>query len=139
MIAPKALTPRDDTPLRLKEAAALAFPNGGMTEASLRREAAKGRLAIERIAGKDFVTLAAIAEMRERCRRGPRAQDYGSDQPSEMRPAPCSSPRDGSSETEAARLALDAARATARRLREGLPNISRPNTRRPVESARLTK
>lgn len=34
----------------------------------LRKEAARGNLAIERMAGKDFVTLAAIEEMRERCR-----------------------------------------------------------------------
>jgi hypothetical protein len=128
--------PRDDTPLRLKEAAAIAFPNGGVSEASLRREAAKGRLVIERIAGKDFVTLAAIAEMREKCRRGPKARGYISDQPNETNPAPCESPRDGSSETETARLALDAARATAQRLRAGLPNTSRPNTRLRGESAR---
>ena len=60
--------PDRNTPLRLKDAAAIAFPNGGITAASLRREAAKGRLVIERIAGKDFVTLAAIDEMRARCR-----------------------------------------------------------------------
>ena len=133
-MSPRALTPRDDTPLRLKEAAALAFPNGGVNEASLRREAAKGRLAIERIAGKDFVTLAAIAEMRERCRRGPKAQDSGSGQPSETKPAPSSNPPDGSSETEAARLALDAARATAKRLKAGLRNTSPQNTRQPGAS-----
>lgn len=39
-----------------------------MTAAGLRREAQRGRLVIERIAGKDFVTLAAIKEMRKLCR-----------------------------------------------------------------------
>jgi hypothetical protein len=48
----------DDTPLRLAEAAAIAFPTGSMTESGLRREAARGRLSVERIAGKDFTTLA---------------------------------------------------------------------------------
>ena len=57
-----------DTPLRLAEAARLAFPNGSVTASSLRREAAKGRLTIERVAGKDFTTLAHIERMRELCR-----------------------------------------------------------------------
>jgi len=39
-----------------------------MTVSGLRKEAAKGRLVIERIAGKDFVTLAAITDMRAACR-----------------------------------------------------------------------
>jgi hypothetical protein len=47
--APEQVTP--DTPLRLGVAAALAFPDGSMTAAGLRREAARGRLLIERIAG----------------------------------------------------------------------------------------
>lgn len=60
--------PSPTTPLRLPEAVAYAFPHGGMTVSGLRREAARGRLAIERIAGKDFTTLAAIEEMRKLCR-----------------------------------------------------------------------
>ena len=47
---------------------ALAYPDGSMSASGLRREAAKGRLAIERVAGKDYTTLAAIAEMRNLCR-----------------------------------------------------------------------
>lgn len=42
-----------DTPLRLAVAASLAFPDGSMTASSLRREGARGRLVVERIAGKD--------------------------------------------------------------------------------------
>ena len=60
-----------DTPLRLDVAARVAFPAGGMTASGLRREAARGRLTIERIAGKDFTTLAAISQMREKCRAQP--------------------------------------------------------------------
>jgi hypothetical protein len=60
-----------DAPLRLARAAELAFPDGGMTASGLRREAARGRLTIERIAGKDYTTLAAIDEMRKLCRREP--------------------------------------------------------------------
>ena len=51
----EAVTP--DMPLRLAAAAALAFPDGSMTASGLRREAARGRLVIERIAGKDYTTL----------------------------------------------------------------------------------
>ena len=40
-----------DTPLRLERAIELAFPAGGMTVSGLRREAKKGRLTIEVIAG----------------------------------------------------------------------------------------
>lgn len=58
----------DDTPRRLSVIAKLAFPDGGMTASSLRREAERGRLAIERIAGKDFTSFQAIAEMRKLCR-----------------------------------------------------------------------
>lgn len=57
-----------NTPLRLAKAAALAFPDGGMTEKGLRREHARGNLTIERVAGKDYTTLAYIEEMRRRCR-----------------------------------------------------------------------
>ena len=57
-----------NTPLRLNIAAALAFPDGSMTASGLRRESARGRLVVERIAGKDYTTLAAIERMRELCR-----------------------------------------------------------------------
>jgi len=57
-----------DSPLRLSVAADIAFPDGSMTPSALRREAARGRLRIERIAGKDFTTLNDIKRMRELCR-----------------------------------------------------------------------
>jgi hypothetical protein len=56
------------TPLRLAVAASLAFPDGSMSASGLRREAARGRLVIERIAGKDYTTLSNIEKMRESCR-----------------------------------------------------------------------
>jgi len=56
-----------DAPLRLSKAAAIAFPDGSMTKSGLRREAARGRLAIQRIAGKDYTTLRAIGEMVKLC------------------------------------------------------------------------
>src|SRR5262245_65496421 len=67
----------DNEPIRLSVAAALAFPDGSMTASGLRREAARGRLTIERIAGKDFTTLQAINQMREQCRVTAKVQDSG--------------------------------------------------------------
>ena len=69
-----------DTPLRLAVAAKLAFPGGGITAASLRREAMAGRLVIERIAGKDFTTLTHIENMRREaatCSDGVRVRGSG--------------------------------------------------------------
>src|SRR5665647_2054765 len=57
-----------DAPIRLSTAAKLAFPDGTMTASGLRREALRGRLVTERIAGKDFTTLENIDRMREQCR-----------------------------------------------------------------------
>ena len=68
MSAPLPRTIDRNAPLRLARAAELAFPDGGMTASGLRKEAAKGRLTIYRIANKDFVTLAAIDEMLAACR-----------------------------------------------------------------------
>src|SRR5215208_525467 len=68
----------DDCPIRLSRAAELAFPDGSMTASGLRREAAKGRLVIERIAGKDYTTLANIRHMRLLCQLHQRAPDCGS-------------------------------------------------------------
>jgi hypothetical protein len=47
-------TIRPDRPLRLNIAAALAYPDGSMTASGLRREHKRGRLIIERTAGKDY-------------------------------------------------------------------------------------
>jgi hypothetical protein len=58
-----AQNPDRNAPLRLAHAIKIAFPNGGMTVAGLRREAARGRLISHRIAGRDFTTLADIDEM----------------------------------------------------------------------------
>src|SRR5215471_14196980 len=95
----------DNDPLRLDVAAAVAFPDGSMTASGLRREAAKGRLAVERIAGKDFTTLQAIQEMRKRCRVNPKAPDCGSNPSGETMTAQSANGLYGSFETERARSA----------------------------------
>jgi hypothetical protein len=66
-----------DHPLRLDDAVKFGFPYGGMTVSGLRREAAKGRLGIEKIANKDFTTLRAIEEMRKLCRVKAEGHDCG--------------------------------------------------------------
>ncbi|WP_421614091.1 excisionase [Agrobacterium tumefaciens] len=66
------LSPAPNDPLRLAEAAKIAFPDGSITENSLRREIRRGNLAREIIAGKIYVTLNDIADMRARCRENPR-------------------------------------------------------------------
>jgi hypothetical protein len=75
-----------DAPLRLSIAAKLAFPDGSMTASGLRREAARGRLRIESIAGKHYVTLNEIKRMRELCRVP--AREAGIESPP---PHPCAS------------------------------------------------
>ena len=68
VVLPPAEQIGPNTPVRLSVAAALAFPDGSITASGLRREGSRGRLQIERIAGKDYTTLAEIGRMRERCR-----------------------------------------------------------------------
>jgi hypothetical protein len=97
--------PDRDAPLRLATAAKLAFPMGGVTASGLRREAQRGNLVIERIAGKDFTTIRAIEEMRERCRLRPKAQ--------QLHLAPIKRPRQDGSSVE---LALAMARGSATKL-----------------------
>ena len=57
-----------------------------MTASGLRREAARGRLVIERTAGKDYTTRAAIREMRRLCQLSVKVQGSGSGQPGGTRP-----------------------------------------------------
>src|SRR5262245_47253848 len=98
-----------DTPLRLDIAAAFAYPDGSMTASGLRREAGRGRLAIERGAGKDYTTLPAIAEMRERCRQNTKDRASGCARLGATGEAEPRTGRSGSSSTENIRRARAAA------------------------------
>jgi hypothetical protein len=88
-----------DTPLRLADAVKIAFPMGGMTIAGLRRERDRNRLVIEKIAGKEFTTLAHIERMRELCREEARAPDFSLSPPAETRAEKSPTEQPGSSET----------------------------------------
>src|SRR5437879_3850984 len=136
---PKPDEIKPDTPLRLDVAAALAYPDGSMTASGLRREAGRGRLAIERVAGKDYTTLRAIQEMRERCRVTARAPGSGCSQPGELSTEESLSKPCGSSGTATSSGALVSARAKLRKLSGPSPNTSPTNTepREPGTGTRL--
>jgi hypothetical protein len=63
----------NDTPRRLGVVAA----QFGLTDAALRTEAKRGRLAVWRVAGKDWTSVAAAREMFGLCRVTPEALTYG--------------------------------------------------------------
>lgn len=108
-------------PLRLADAVKAAFPAGGMTVAGLRRERDAGRLVVERIAGKEFVTLAAIDEMRALCRDDRKA-------PTSTSAKGRGRKRSGASETVPSSSAQAALMATLDKLSESLGATSRKST-----------
>jgi hypothetical protein len=110
-----------DTPLRLDVAAGIAFPDGSMTRSGLRREIRKGRLESERIAGKQYVTLAGINRMRQQCREDRKAPASTSANDVAVNPS-------GSYSTERLRSAQAAAQMIANGLKGFSPNISDEST-----------
>jgi hypothetical protein len=54
----------ETTPLTLANAAEIAFPGGGITAWTLRRERDKGRLPVFRLGGRDYTTLKAIEDLK---------------------------------------------------------------------------
>jgi hypothetical protein len=109
-----SLPPRDeikpDTPLRLSIAAAVAFPDGSMTASGLRRERDRGRLVVERIASKEYTTLANIERMRQLCR-------VGHDLPGSTFEKDEDGLRNGSSSTAAVKSAQERAKEISKRLK----------------------
>src|SRR3974390_1241107 len=88
-----------NTPLRLADAVKMAFPMVGRTVAGLRRERDRNRLVIEKIAGKEFTTLAHIERMRELCRGEAREPNSSLRQPAATRAETSPTERPGSLET----------------------------------------
>jgi hypothetical protein len=127
---PEAVTPT--TPLRLEVAAELGFPDGSMTAAALRRLAVARKLEHEKIAGKYFVTLSAIEEMRTSCRVPAKALASPSKEPEADNPH-------GSYETGNAPSALDAMNAIAEGLKENLRPTSSKSTTRKKPSATVIR
>jgi len=116
-----------NTPLRLKDAVKIAFPFGGMTVSGLRREIGRCRLTYETIAGKQFVTLHAIEEMRKKCRVEARGLGSGCNQPEETGNGKSTNRPSGLSEMARASAALGAARAKLSKLKENSETISMPS------------
>ena len=101
----------ETSPLRLADAVAIAFPRGGMTVSGLKREITRGRLQYEKIAGKMFVTLLGIKQMRELCRVEQREPVSTSASAGDAKPY-------GSSSTEKRKSALVAAQTVAEGLKK---------------------
>jgi hypothetical protein len=119
-----------NAPLRLAAAAEAAFPGGGMTASGLRRESRRGRLVIERIAGKDYTTLAEIERMRQLCRTQ-KAQGCTLEPPASGEEAVESVTRQhGSSATPDMTQAQNALATTLRGLKKPSPITSLPSTSR---------
>jgi hypothetical protein len=119
-----------DAPLRLDIAAKIAFPDGTMGAAGLRKERDKGHLVTELIAGKEYVTLAAIAAMRKICREQRKARASSGVMKAEKQTVPCAAGPAGSSATAQPSSALAAALATANALKNGSPVTSPKSTSR---------
>jgi hypothetical protein len=92
-----------------------------MSASGLRREAKRGRLVIERIAGKDYTTLGHINRMRERCRLETKDRAFTSAARVETKKA--DTRRSGSSST----ATISTARAALHTILEG-PNALSPTT-----------
>jgi hypothetical protein len=137
-IDPAAITP--DTPLRLERAAKLAFPDGGVTASTLRREHARGNLNIETVGNKQFTTLRAIEEMRMKKRCQGKQKESASTSPRPAGVAPnCTSATLGSSETERIKSAQASLRLTGQKLSSSSRSPSKsslntkgPNTKSPA-------
>jgi hypothetical protein len=113
-----------DAPLRLQIAAKLAFPDGSMTASGLRREAVRGRLHIERIAGKDYTTtLEEIKRMRELCRVQTKVPGSISEKPDISTESSPTRPS-GSSRMEIAISPQDALRSCLKKSRQQKPSKS---------------
>lgn len=117
---------KPDTPLRLAVAAALAYPDGSMSAATLKALADNGKLTVERPGRTIYTTLRHIEEMRERCRLTAKGHASGSDRHAEGRTGGSLTLPRGTSETPAdIAEARAAARTTFEVLSESLSGISR--------------
>lgn len=120
-----------DDPLLLRIAAVMAYKDGTMTASGLRKEAAKGRLVIERVAGKDYTTLGNIKKMREACQPVPKAPDSGGESPGGTSENASHTLASGSSGTDDIRQAQAAATTILQELKGSSPPISPESASQP--------
>jgi hypothetical protein len=122
--------------IRLENAIKIAFPDGSVTLNAMRNEIKAGRLAASLIGGKHLTSLADIERMKEKCRVMPSRPDSGTVSQGVPRKAAAPKKVSGSSSTTDANLALDAAKATARTLKERLQSLSPQVTSSPESSGK---
>ncbi|CDX55956.1 conserved hypothetical protein [Mesorhizobium plurifarium] len=120
----------ENAPLRLDTAARIAFPDGSMGAAGLRKERDRGRLETEIIAGKEYTTLAAIGRMRELCRVQAKEFDSSGGPKAERPTVACVAKPVGTSRMPDDDIPLAAARANLLKLKSASPNTSTKNTSR---------
>lgn len=112
------MTIDENAPVRLEDIIPIAFPAGGITLAGLRKEVARGNLAVEKIAGKLFTTLGDIKRMREKCRVKEKDPDSINDlRREDVRPP-------GLSETDQNSLARESLQHLVRKTRQRLRKSS---------------
>jgi len=125
-----------DKPYRLKDILPLAYPDGNMTVSGLRKEIDRGNLEVEYVAGKFFVTLRAIEEMRERCRVRGKVRASGSGRKgSTGKPGSVYLPAHGSLSTAQSMSAQDALREKLRLRKERSQNTMSNDTGRRAANA----
>jgi len=128
----------DNTPLRLAVAADIAFPDGSISASSLRKERDAGRLTVERIAGKEYTTLANIQEMRRLCRD--QAKDHSSGRSQQRSEAMAEQEAlSGSLKTAPLGAAQASAQRMVEKLRQKKPNKLSPTTSRKSTSQPANK
>lgn len=111
MTAPHPATlDREKDTITLKDAAT----HFGFTVSTLKAEAGRGRLTVYKIGRRYYTTPADVRAMVARCRVEPKVRDFTLTRNAD----------NGSSETERASSALDAANATVLRLRNSSRNTS---------------
>lgn len=110
------------TPLRLEVATRLAYPDGSMSIGALRRLCVAQKVTHEFVAGKYYVTLAAIEEMRASCRVPAKSPTL----PSKSTTMDATQP--WSSETDSLLVAQDAMNMMLTELRKPSPVNSQRST-----------
>ncbi|WP_422385359.1 excisionase [Roseibium album] len=116
-----------NSPLRLKKAAEVAFPEGGISENSLRTLIHRGLLRAEMIAGRYFTTIEYIEEMRLKCRVEQKDRDFNSGRAATMRKEILSKEESTLSETGDGMSPQDALRVKLKRLKKNSQNTSLKN------------
>jgi hypothetical protein len=121
-----------DEQMMLQEYIAAFYPNGPLTVTSLRTEINKGRLTFSEVAGKFFVTPAAVSALfrPKQCPDIPKGLGSISDRVGSITGQESASPMSTSSETDRLRKAQAVALTACQTLKKPSTPISPPNGRR---------